>query len=164
MKPRLFYFEKLTAWDKWSIGLYLLLSVGLGWLALSLSPASGRNVIAMYAFMSSLYLYLFSYKSIRKPTGVAAWGLVGLIHLAVYLQLKDLPYWEKDALGLRNTLPLLLLIQVFRFISLRLRSVDLVPVGKRYVPPAPGEQGAGFWDLVAFNLYLGAVLWGGDYL
>lgn len=164
MKRPFFYFDKLDAWDKWSIGLYLLLTVGLGWLMLSISAESSRQVLFAYASATPLYLYVFSYKSVRKLAGIAAWGGMSLGHLAIYFQLKNLPFWEEDARGLRNTLPLLLLIQVFRFLSLRLRGVDLVPVGKFYTRPAAGQQGPGFGDVVAFNLYLGAMMYGLFYL
>jgi hypothetical protein len=131
----IYYFDELKPFDKWTIGLYVVLSLGLSYYFLTeLNVENKTDVIFMYGLGTHLVLYTFCYKSLRNLTVFFIWVLFGLLHLLIYLQLKDditlQLFRGHSTTPLRNTIPLLLLYQVLRLLSLKKQGHELVVPNK----------------------------------
>jgi hypothetical protein len=136
MPDPIFYFEKLKTWDKVTIGLYLTVSVGVVFYAYGEGPSGREWLLWFYPFLTHLFLYFFNYRSLRNLTVYFIWCAIGLVHLIIYLYPGDpvqkQPITEFAAKGLRNTILLLLLFQVIRFISIKTQGRELVCPGNSY--------------------------------
>src|SRR5215831_12584308 len=128
MKP-IFYFERLKPFDKWSIGLYFMLTFGLFYFL-----EATKSIIFFYAFFTQFFLYGFCYKSLRNLTVYFIWIIFGLLHFYLYIILKNDPTLQMvrghAATPLRNTIPLLILFQILRFLSANIQGQELVSPSK----------------------------------
>ena len=127
----IFYFGKLDLWDRISIAFYLTATVICGYFFLyNNSSATNRTLLLFYTLGTQLLLYLLNYKSLRNLSVFFIWIFISLLHLFAYLQLKDNPELQNvrghAAMGLRNTIILLLLYQILRIISLKTQRQELV--------------------------------------
>jgi len=121
MNRHIFYFNKITKWDKITILLYLFLSIWLTFYYRN-NPIDynlKRNILFFYAFGTHFFLYTFNYKSLRNLTVYFTWFAFALIHLIIYFKLKDFDYLQNiqlhASIGLRNTVPLLMLFQILSY-------------------------------------------------
>lgn len=90
MTDSTYYFERLNPFDKWTLGLYMLLTLGLSFYFVNeLNVDTKADAVFMYGLGSHLTLYMFCYKSLRNLTVFAIWILFGLLHLWAYFNLKD---------------------------------------------------------------------------
>ena len=131
MTDSTYYFEKLNPFDKWTLGLYTILTLGLSFFfANELNVDTKAGAVFMYGLGTHLTLYMFCYKSLRNLTVFIIWTLFGLLHLLVYIKLKDeiaLQMFKGYSITpLRNTIPLLIFYQILRFVSLKTRGQELV--------------------------------------
>ena len=163
MTQPIFYFDKLKTWDKVTIVLYLFLSLGL-WYYFdnATSIQAQRDIIFFYGLGTQFFLYLFNYKSLRNLTVYVFWVLIGLLHLFLYFQLKDNPVLQNvrgnSATVLRNTIILLLLFQVLRFVSAKTQGVELVCPSKGFKDDMFNDRPLTFIDCVLFIIYIGATI------
>lgn len=131
----IFYFKKPSLFDKWSIGVYLVLTLGLAiyWLQID-NQANKSAILFTYGVITQFLIYGVLYKSLRNLTVFSIWLLIGLVHFYGYCELRtDVTLIATDghsALPLRNTIPLLILFQFLRFISLKIQHQELVCPGK----------------------------------
>ena len=159
----IFYFDKLKSWDRVTIILYLLLSIAL-WYYFdnTTNSRSQRSLIFYYALGTQFCLYFFNYKSLRNLTVYIFWTLIGILHLLIYFQLKDNLLLENErghaAAALRNTLVLLLLFQVLRFISVKTQQKELVCPSRVNKTDLFDERQVTFIDFVLFVIYLGTAI------
>ena len=87
MLQRLFYFEKLSRWDKISIFFYLTLTAICGYYFLYHNDyASNKTLLLFYILGTHLLLYLFGYKSLRNLNVYIIWILISLAHLFAYFE------------------------------------------------------------------------------
>ncbi|OWP62336.1 hypothetical protein CDA63_14720 [Hymenobacter amundsenii] len=140
----LFYFTKLKAWDTITITAYLFLSLLL-WQYSKISEYSeAGDAIFCYGIFTQLFLYFMNYKSLRNASVYFFWVLVGFIHFVVYFYLKDNPALQiankHPVTILRNTIFLLLLFQILRFISLKFQAMELVAVGRGPIDAFDGRK------------------------
>lgn len=131
MLQRLFYFEKLSRWDKISIAFYLALTAICGYYFFyQNNHASNKTLLLFYSLGTQLLLYLFCYKSLRNLSVFLIWIFIAIIHFFVYVQLKDIPELQNvrghASTGLRNTIILLLLFQILRIVSVKTQKQELV--------------------------------------
>ena len=131
MTDSTYYFERLNTFDKWTLGLYTLLTLGLSFYFVNeLNVDTKASAIFMYGLGTHLILYMFCYKSLRNLTVFAIWILFGLLHLLAYSKLKDdialQMFKGHSTTPLRNTIPLLIFYQVLRLVSLKTRGQELV--------------------------------------
>lgn len=163
MPQPIFYFDKLKTWDKVTIVLYILLSLGL-WFYFdnATNTKTQRDILFGYAFGTQFFFYFFNYKSLRNLTVYVFWVVVGIIHLYFYFQLKDnqalLNVRGHSATGLRNTLVLLLLFQVLRFISAKTQGQELVCPSKGSRTDLFDDRRITVIDFVLFVVYIGSTL------
>ena len=131
MTDSTYYFERLNTFDKWTLGLYTLLTFGLSFYFVNeLNVDNKADTIFMYGLGTHLTLYTFCYKSLRNLTVFAIWILFGLLHLLAYFMLKEdialQMFKGHSATPLRNTIPLLIFYQLLRSVSLKTRGQELV--------------------------------------
>ncbi len=131
MTQQIFYFDKLTWWDKITTTGYLILTGTLIYFFLNInSDSSNRTLLLFYSLGTQLLLYLLYYVSLRNLTVFAIWVLFSLGHLYLYFQLKDNPSLQNfrghAATGLRNTIICLFLFQLLRIVSLKTQKKELV--------------------------------------
>ncbi len=156
----IFYFAKLKPFDKWTIGLYLILTFGLAYYFLSIENIEiKRNLIFGYALLSQLALYVFCYKSLRNLTVFIVWVFIGLFHLYLYYHLKDETTLQllkgHSTTPLRNTISLLFIFQVLRFISLKVQHQELVSPSKGFTTDLFDERKVNWFDFILFLVYCG---------
>lgn len=131
MKQPIFYFEKLKSFDKWAIGFYMALTFVLfSFTGTTNDFGIKSRVIFGYGFLTQICLYVFFYKSLRNLTVFFIWVVIGLFHLYLYSILKNdetlQMFRGHSATHLRNTVALLFLYQLFRFLSAKIQGQELV--------------------------------------
>lgn len=146
-----------------TIVLYLFLSIGLlYYFGNATNNKTQRDILLGYAFGTQFFLYFFNYKSLRNLTVYTFWVAIGIIHLYIYIQLKDnqtlLNVRGHSATGLRNTLILLFLFQVLRFISAKTQGQELVCPSKGSRTDLFDERKVTFVDFILFITYIGTTI------
>lgn len=134
LKP-IFYFKKLKRIDYILIVIYLLLSILSGYLFFtSKENEPKRDILFVYTIGSHFYIYFFIYRALRNLSFYVVWLFFASIHLYFYFQLKNdltLSFLKANPVfGLRNTIILLILYQLFRVISLNIQKQEFVPPTK----------------------------------
>lgn len=160
MPQQIFYFNKLNSWDKITTICYVVLTAFLMYFFLSInSGRSNRTLLLAYALGTQFFLYLLNYKSLRNLTVYLVWILFSLCHLYFYYQLKDDPSLLNvrghAASGLRNTIILLSLFQVLRFISIRTQRQELVAPTRGGQTDIFDGRRLTFIDYTLFVVYFG---------
>ena len=163
MKQSIFNFKKLNTWDKVTIGLYVLISLILWYYFENVtSNKTRRDILFSYSFGTQFFLYGLNYKSLRNLLVYIFWIVIGLIHLFIYFQLKDVAMFQRPgghlATGLRNTIILLLFFQVLRFISLKTQGQELVCPSKYSKTDIFDDREVTQVDFFLFIVYIGATI------
>lgn len=150
--------KELEASDKWVMAIYLLISVIVWYLYNNVINSRERGaIIFFYGYGTQFFLYMLQYKAIRKPLVYIFWFMMGLAHLAAYLLLKQTDSFIPEIILLRNTIILLVLIQLLRWISLRVQGMDLVGA-QRGGRDIFNERRITPFDILLTFIYLGTVL------
>lgn len=153
----IFYFKKLTKGDIWTLGLYSLLTIYLFYV-----DELDQKVIFFYCFSTHLGLYLFYYKALRNLSFYFCWIAIGLIHLLMFYLLIADPNTSlsiKDSVAnLRITLPLVLVFQVFRLLSLLVQNQELVSVNSTDFKDIHDNRLVNIVDYILFFMYLGILV------
>jgi len=160
MRKPIFYFKGLETFDKWAVGLYIVLTCALLYL---FGTTNAKNqIIFGYAFLTQLGLYIFCYRSLRNLTVYFIWIGIGFLHLYLYFILKDdqtlQMFRGHSSTPLRNTVSLLLLFQLLRFLSVKIQGQELVAPGKGSTTDLFDERKVNWLDLVFFFIYAGCTI------
>ncbi len=163
MRQSIFYFDRLNAWDKISIILYILTTSICGYLFyFDNSFNSNRQLLLLYTLGTHSLLYLINYKSLINLTVYFIWICFALIHLYLYFQLRLDPslsnFRGHAATGLRNTIILLLLYQVLRIISVNIQSQELVAPSRGNTKDIFEERRITFVDFILFIIYFAIMI------
>lgn len=138
--------------------LYSVLTIGLYYLFATTTDARFLNDVSfLYPFGTQVFLYSFQYRALRNLSVYFFWICIGLLHLTFYFLLRIHPMNNITGIsiqGFRNTIILLLLYQVLRFISAKTQGMELV---------CPSKSGTDFFDerrvtfidFILFALYIG---------
>jgi len=160
-KKTFFHSEELKLWERRVIYFYLTISILLCILYLNSDWHLRKNILVGYGIGTQLSLFFVLYTSLRNLKSYLIWCCFGFFHLAVYFTLKNDPDLQMPsgnaATCLRNTIVLILLFQVLRYISLKLQH-------REFVAPAYGggkdlfeNKKVGFIDFLIFILYYGSL-------
>lgn len=163
MPSPIFYFQKLNRWDKVTLGLYVFITIAL-WYCYE-SSTNNRiqgEILFAYPFFTQLFLYLINYKSLRNLTVYCCWVAIGMFHCFIYFQLKDVVALRglhyHAAVGFRNTIILLFLFQVLRFISAKTQGMELVCPSRGSGTDFFDERKITFLDYLFMVIYLAGVI------
>lgn len=164
MTQQIFYFDKLTSWDKITTTGYLILTGILTYFFLDVnSDSSNRTLLLFYTLGSQLFLYLLNYVSLRNLTVFAIWTLFSLGHLYLYFHLKDNPSLQNfrghAATGLRNTIICLFLFQLLRIISFKTQNKELVAPNKGGRTDIHEGRTITLVDYILFVVYFGTTIY-----
>lgn len=154
--------DALRTYDKWSIRIYIIISLIVGLVLIFGSSETKCGTIVVYCIGTHLFLYFFNYKSLRNLKVFGFWFLTGLVHLCLYFLLRDDPglmLAEVHAsIAFRKTIVLLLLFQVLRFVSLQVQHKELVCPSKGSRTDALDNRRVTYIDFFCFVIYVLAVV------
>ncbi len=164
MTKQIFYFDKLTSWDKITTSGYLLLTGIFAYFFLKInSDSSNRTLLLFYTLMTQLLLYLLNYVSLRNLTVFVIWVVFSFGHLYLYYQLKDNPSLQNfrghAATGLRTTIISLILFQLLRIISLKTQKEELVAPNKGGRTDIYEGREITVVDYILFVVYFGTTIY-----
>ncbi|MCR9016839.1 hypothetical protein [Aquiflexum gelatinilyticum] len=159
MPQPIFYFSKISSWDKVTIGLYIILSIFLWhYFGNAANNKIQRDILFGYSIGTQFFLYFFNYKSLRNLSVYFFWVGIGILHLFIYLELKDVEMLQNvrghSATGLRNTIILLFLFQVLRFVSAKTQGQELVCPSKGSRTDFFDERRVTILDFILFVVYI----------
>lgn len=154
--------DALRTYDKWSIRVYIIISLIVGLVLIFGSSETKRSIIVIYGIGTHLFLYLFNYKSLRNLKVFGFWFLTGLVHLCLYLLLRDDPELMHTqvhaSIAFRDTIILLILFQVLRFVSLQVQNEELVCPSKGSYTDALDNRRITFIDSFCLVVYMAALV------
>lgn len=134
-KKPFFWSQDLKPWEKRVIYIYLVITITLCFWYHNTGSNIRQGILIGYAFITQISLYFGLYTSLRNLKSYVIWCCFGLFQLCVYFFIKDDPSLQmprgNPATDLRNTIVLLLLFQILRYISLKLQN-------REFVAPAHG--------------------------
>jgi len=125
-----FHSEDFTLFDKWSIGIYLIMTIAIAIYFDSIKVDYAHFLIIFYAGGLQMSIYLILYLSLRNFKCYLVWFGFSIIHLAMYFVMKDdqrlLSVQGSPVPLLSNTIVLLLFFQLLRYVSLKTQHIELV--------------------------------------
>src|SRR5438045_3277577 len=95
MAEPVYYFTRPDSFNKWTIGLYLLLTFAIFYL---LGPSP--RIVFWYGIMTQFSLYAFGYRALRNLSVYFIWLGIGLFHFHQYTVLNAAGFgmeWEYGA-------------------------------------------------------------------
>jgi hypothetical protein len=149
-------FRKLETFHQWTIGLYVLLTIGIFYL---FEP--NPQMVFWYGLLTQFSLYAFGYKALRNLTVYLIWLAIGLFHFYLYVNLSALGFemeWENGVTPLRNTAALLLIFQLLRFVNLKINGQEPVLPGRIGGYDLFDEREVNWVDVVLFLIYIGCMV------
>jgi len=158
----LFNRDALRTYDKWSIRVYCIISLLFGLILVFGSDEAKKLDIVYYTIGTQFFLYFFNYKSLRNLKVFGFWALMSILHLGLYFILRDDPLLMlaqvHAAIGLRNTIILLMLFQLLRFVSLAVQNEELVCPSKGSNADLLDNREATFIDGICLVIYITALI------
>jgi hypothetical protein len=157
----IFHVDKLSNWDKWTIGLYLFVSLVCYLIFLTSSIENSKTkILIFYPVATQLFLYLLNYKSLRNFKVYTFWLGIGIVHLVIFFYLinhfSGLGISKNTIFGFRNTLPLLLIFQILQLASLKFQRKELVCPSRGGSPDIFDNRKITIWDTLLFFIYIGS--------
>lgn len=156
MHPTKFHFTKFRLWDAIYFILYVTVTILLWYYVFMESDERMRKVVLGYAVITQIQVYVLGYKSLRSALSWSLWLLVGVFHLLLYFGMKNdhfaTMYGSNAATPLRNTLVMVVLFQVLRYVSFNIQRRDLI-CPARGGRDMLGEVNTTKADLVLFAFY-----------
>jgi len=150
--------EALKYWEKAVFVIYSIVTLSIASSRLFFSEGVRQTGIFMYATLTQAFLYIFLYVSLRNFTSYLIWLFFGAIHVILYLYFKgdyDLELPNGIASGpLLNTIPLLLLFQLLRFLSREFQKRDFVVPSKGGGPDLIENKELTGTDYILFTVYM----------
>jgi FtsH-binding integral membrane protein len=154
------YYEDLKHWEIVSMIFYAIVTIGVSLTYILANSEAKQLTIIMYIVLTQLLLYFFLYTSLRNFRSYLIWCGFGLIHVVLYLIFKDNPELQmkkgNPSTGLVNTIVLLLLFQLLRYISRKIQHREFVAPAKGGGPDLFENKKVTFTDFVIFVIYMGS--------
>ncbi|SDI10449.1 hypothetical protein ACRQ5D_09125 [Mucilaginibacter sp. P25] len=152
------HYEELKYWERVVFVVYAIVTLCLASSRLFFSEGVRQTVIFMYATLTQAFLYIFLYVSLKNFRSYLIWLCFGTVHVFLYLYFKgdnDLELPNGTASGpLLNTIPLLLLFQLLRFLSREFQKRDFVVPTKGGGPDLIENKQLTAADYILFTVYM----------
>jgi hypothetical protein len=120
-----FLYEDLKTWEKTAMVVYAVTSLAVILTCFFANPDTKQIVLIGYITISQLGLYFGLYTSLRNFKAYLIWFGFGLVHLLLVFIFRRDPtlemYRGNPSYLLVNTIILLLLFQLLRYISLKMQ-------------------------------------------
>lgn len=153
MKRPIFYFERLKAWDIWTIAAYVIIS-------LAVYINGNKGSLLLYVIFTQIFIYVCNYRSLRNLSVYLVWLGFGIVHFVVYLYLRNNPLFAlpkgNAANALKDTIILLFVYQLLRILSLNIQHQEFV-MPTRSGTDIFGERFPNWLDTLLFFLYMACV-------
>lgn len=108
---------------------YVLLSIEFCLFLTHAKSETQNHSLYFYAFFTQLFLYGFFYKAMRNLKIYIFCLAIGMLHFCLYYLLKEnaslISFHNNTIITLRNTVILLIIFQLLRFISLQTQKQEL---------------------------------------
>ena len=138
IKKPFFYLKELTKTDKIAYIGYIIISLLLSVFYFISGNDTRNEILIIYATSTQFVIYFFLYVSLRNFRTYLIWFSFSFIHLLIYFLIRnsDAVQMQRGAAvsPMKNTIILLLVFQLLRFISLKLQNREFV------VPPKGGGK------------------------
>ncbi|SHN12875.1 hypothetical protein [Mucilaginibacter sp. OK098] len=159
-KKPFIYYENLKSWEIVSMIIYAFVTIGVILLAILGNPHNKQVIVVMYALLSQLSLYFGLYTSLRNFKSYLIWFGFGVIHVMLFLIFKDDSTLQmrrgNPAFGLANTIVLLALFQLLRYLSLKMQGREFVAPPKGGGPDLFDNKKVSSTDFIVFIIYMGS--------
>ena len=131
------YYEALKQWEIITIVIYALITLVIALSSFVFDIETRQNSVIGYAIVTQLSFLFFLYVSLRNFAFYLMCLGFGFMHFILFLCFKGSPelQMEGNPSGLlANTLPLLFLFQILRYLSVKKQQ-------REFVSPAKGSEG-----------------------
>ncbi|MGF7077011.1 hypothetical protein ABIC84_004975 [Mucilaginibacter sp. 3215] len=157
-KKPFIYYEDLKQWEIASMVFYAVATFGVAFTYFFSNPETKQITIIMYIVLTQLLLYFFLYVSLRNFSSYLIWFGFSIVHLFLYLIFKRYPGPQmvrgNPSTGLVNTIILLLLFQLLRYVSLKIQHREFVAPAKGGGPDLFENKKVSFADFTIFIIYM----------
>ena len=120
-----------------------------------------KFLLLFYSYGTIFFLYIFGYKSLRKLYFTQIFILIGLIHIVIFMFIKnntDLYFIRgHSGKGLNYTILALILFQILRYISLKIQQKELVCPDRSGIDMFDNRK-TNFFDFIFFLFYMLAII------
>jgi hypothetical protein len=158
-----FYFKKLDGWNIAGMVGYISFSLIGCIYCIAFTPEELPLFLLCTTVFTQGLLYFLGYKALRNMTFFLAWFAIALVQLFIYWLIKDIAVLEMHrppaGVGFRNTVPLLLLFQLLRFISLKIQGIELIMPPRIDQKDEHDNRYGTFFDFIFFLTYFSAMLY-----
>lgn len=123
------------------------------------------DVITVYTILTQFFLLMFNYKAMRNLSSFSVWFIIGITHLFFFYHFKAHYWftgsWQLKTTGLRNTVPLLIIYQIARFVSVKIQQQEFVIPSKGSRRDIFEERTVNFLDVLLFIFLMASmvILW-----
>ncbi|WP_316846370.1 hypothetical protein [Pedobacter psychrodurus] len=154
------YYDSLKPWERVCMVLYAIITIGVILTLVFAEPGTEQTTIVMYIVLSQLGMYFGLYTSLRNFKAYILWLSFGVVHLILFLCFRGNPsiemYRGNPTVGLLNTVILLMLFQLLRYLSLKFQHREFVAPAKGGGPDLFENKKVTFADFVIFVIYMGS--------
>jgi hypothetical protein len=130
LKKNFFYFERLKLWEKRVIAVYIVITVTLSLFYIKAPFDKKEAILIGYGIGTQLFLFFALYTSLRNSRSYLIWCSFGILHLIIYFFLGNDQFLKmargNAASSLKNTIILLFVFQLLRFISIKFQHREFV--------------------------------------
>ena len=158
-KPFL-YSNELKQWDIVTIVIYVLFTLSVFITYSSGSANAAQLTLITYVVLTQLGIYFFLYGALRNFKLYLIWCGFGVLHVIMYLLFRGNPKLDmvkgNPSSGLLNTIILLLLFQVLRFLSIKIQIREFVAPSKGGNYDIVYNVKVSNTDKILFLIYMGS--------
>lgn len=164
MRNRIFYFKKFRILDYSILILYSLISFFIVYRFIYNQDSISHDnykIVFFYGFFTQMIIYQILYPTIRNFGVYIFWILVGLAHLILFFYLQNIDLNSTDFYNtriFRNSIIMILVLQIFRIVSLNLTGQEFIAPLKLMREDLYGERNRNFLDLIFLFVYYGLMI------
>jgi hypothetical protein len=158
-KPFL-YSTELKQWDIVTIVIYVLFTLSVFVTYSSASANAAQITLLTYVVLTQLGIYFFLYGALRNFKLYLIWCGFGILHVIMYFIFRGNPKLDmvkgNPSFGLLNTIILLLLFQLLRFLSIKIQIREFVAPSKGGNYDIVYNVKVSNTDKILFFIYIGS--------
>ncbi len=155
------YYDSLKQWESVCMLSYAFVTICVILTLVFAKPETKQITIIMYTVLSQLGMYFWLYTSLRNFKAYLLWFGFGIVHLILFFCFRGNPalemYAGNPSIFLSNTIVLLLLFQLLRYLSLKFQNREFVAPAKSGLDLFENKKVA-FADSVIFIIYMSSWL------
>jgi hypothetical protein len=154
------YYNSLNLWESACMMLYAIVTISVILTIVFAKPEIKQITIVMYIVLSQLGMYFGLYTSLRNFKAYLLWICFSVMHIILFFCFRGNPtieiYRGSPTTGLLNTIILLILFQLLRYLSLKLQNREFVAPPKGGGPDLFENKKVSFTDFAILVIYMGS--------